>query len=155
MEINLRPFNSEDFEALWKLDQVCFPPGIAYSQLELMHYIRRQNAFTTVAEMDGTIVGFSIGERIRNRGHVITLDVAEEFRGRGVGSKLMAEVEAHLQADGCDTVLLETAVNNVTAIKFYKHHGYAILKTIPRYYEGNLDALLMGKRLSVNEQRQS
>jgi len=28
----IRDFKSEDFEALWLMDQECFPPGIAYSK---------------------------------------------------------------------------------------------------------------------------
>jgi ribosomal protein S18 acetylase RimI-like enzyme len=44
-------------------------------------------------------------------------------------------------------VLLETGVDNDSAIRFYKKHGYTILRTIPRYYMGQLDAFLMGKKL--------
>jgi ribosomal protein S18 acetylase RimI-like enzyme len=144
----MREFETADFDTLWKLDQQCFPPGIAYSRLELMHYIRRQGAFTVIAEAEGEIAGFTIGERWHGKGHVITLDVAERFRRNSIGSKLIAECEERLNRAGCGAVLLETAVNNSGAIAFYKRHGYTVLKTIPRYYEGSLDALLMGKRLS-------
>jgi ribosomal protein S18 acetylase RimI-like enzyme len=45
-------------------------------------------------------------------------------------------------------VFLETAVDNVAAIAFYKRLGYAVLETLPRYYHGELDAFLMGKRIA-------
>jgi ribosomal protein S18 acetylase RimI-like enzyme len=38
-------------------------------------------------------------------------------------------------------------VDNESAIRFYKKHEYGILRTIPRYYMGQLDAFLMGKKL--------
>jgi [ribosomal protein S18]-alanine N-acetyltransferase len=148
--ITMREFGTGDFDRLYELDQKCFPPGIAYSRLELMHYIRRQSAFTIIAEVDAEIAGFTIGEHWHSKGHVITLDVGETFRRLGIGSKLMVECEDRFRKAGCGVSLLETAVNNGAAIAFYKRHGYVVVKTIPRYYEGLLDALLMGKKLNVN-----
>jgi [ribosomal protein S18]-alanine N-acetyltransferase len=143
----LRDFRKDDFDRLWALDQECFPPGIAYSKAELMHYIRRQGTFTIVAEADGEIAAFVVGEMVCQRGHLITLDVHERVRRAGLGSKLMVAAETRLRERGCAVVFLETAVDNFAAISFYKRHEYAVLKTIPRYYDGKLDALLMGKKL--------
>jgi [ribosomal protein S18]-alanine N-acetyltransferase len=148
VQIELREFRTADFDRLWELDQECFQPGIAYSRLELMHFIRRQDAATLVAECDGKIAGFTIGEHWHHRGHIITLDVSQDFRRQGIGSQLIRACEKHFARRGCALILLETAVNNLGAISFYKRHGYSVLKTIPRYYEGDLDALLMGKKLS-------
>ncbi len=149
VEPKLRDYIKRDFERLWALDQECFLPGIAYSKAELMHYIQRQRAFTIVAEVEDEIAGFVVGEHIRQRGHVITLDVSDGFRRKGVGTKLMNAAEQRLIERGCSAVFLETAVNNLSAISFYKRHDYLVLKSIPRYYEGNLDAFLMGKKLAA------
>jgi len=59
----------------------------------------------------------------------------------------MSAVEAELKSAGCDYVSLEVAVDNEPALKFYKKHGYAVLKVLPRYYLDSIDGLLMGKRL--------
>ena len=45
----IRDFEPEDFETLWRMDQACFPAGIAYSKQELKAYIRHRGAFTLVA----------------------------------------------------------------------------------------------------------
>jgi [ribosomal protein S18]-alanine N-acetyltransferase len=148
VEISFRDFRPDDLTRLWELDQQCFSRGIAYSRVELMHYIRRHGAFTIVAESNGEIAGFSIGEALRCRGHVITIDVAEPFRRHGLGSRLMDAAEERFRQSGCEVSLLETAVNNMGAIAFYKRRGYVVLKTIPRYYNGHLDALLMGRKLT-------
>ena len=50
MDFLLRPYRAADFERLWQIDQACFPPGIAYSQMELSGFITRRNAITIVAE---------------------------------------------------------------------------------------------------------
>jgi ribosomal-protein-alanine N-acetyltransferase len=152
MPLRLREYHKEDFDELWQLDQQCFPPGIAYSRFELMRFIRQRSAFTLVVE-DGehTICGFAIGEcravKSRPAGHVVTIDVREQCRRGGVGNLLMDALEARVHQTGNEVVYLETAVDNSSAIAFYKRRGYAVLSTIPRYYLGKLDALLMGKKL--------
>jgi ribosomal-protein-alanine N-acetyltransferase len=64
-----------------------------------------------------------------------------------VGTALLEAAEERLREAGSRHIFLETAVNNAPAIAFYKRHGYELIKTIPRYYKNDLDALLLGKRL--------
>jgi ribosomal-protein-alanine N-acetyltransferase len=146
--LNLRSARAQDFDELWRIDQECFEPGISYSRAELAHYLRRRGAFALVAERGQRIAGFVVAECVRySLGHVITIDVRAEERRSGVGSRLMQAVEEQLRGK-CSAIYLETAVNNLAAIRFYKRHGYSVLRTIPRYYQGRLDALVMGKDLT-------
>jgi len=46
----LREYERRDFETLFKLDRLCFDPGIAYSRPELASFIEQRRAFTVVAE---------------------------------------------------------------------------------------------------------
>lgn len=151
MPTTVRDFAPEDFDTLWRIDQECFPPGIAYSRVELLHYINRKTSFGIVAAVDREIAGFLVAEASKRRraGHVITIDVTARFRRHQIGTLLMAECEGRLIDAGCDAVFLETAVDNAAAIAFYRRHGYRVLETLPRYYHGELDALLMGKRLEA------
>jgi ribosomal-protein-alanine N-acetyltransferase len=142
----LRDLDPADFETLWRLDQICFTRGIAYSKQELAHYVRQPRAFTIVAERVSEICGFIVVERNEKRvGRIITIDVHPEQRRAGLGSLLMRSAEERLQAG---KVVLEVAVDNAAAIAFYKRHGYSVIGTIPRYYLGSLDALRMEKVLS-------
>ena len=148
-EFTLREHRAADFEALWQLDQECFPPELAYSRTELAGYIRRQSSLTLVAEREGKIAGYIVAERGgRKVGHIIALDVRAQARRSGLGSKLMSAAEERLRAVGCASVLLEVAVENAAAIAFYHRQGYATLATIPRYYNDRTDALLLGKKLT-------
>ncbi len=154
--LSLRAYTPADFDALWQLDQRCFEPGIAYSQKELRHYVRDRTAVTLIAEQEGKLVGFAVGHSDpRGFGHVVTIDVEQAARRSGVGSQLMSALEEKFLAAGCGAVVLETAVDNAAAIRFYKKHGYTVLKTIPRYYMDMLDALLMGKKLKRVEPAQA
>ncbi len=161
MPFRLRPFRKTDFQTLWSIDQICFDPKLAYSRLELAFYMRRAGSFTLVAEAEGEatgseprILGFIVAEIGRAKhglrvGHIITIDVIPEARRRGVGSALLEAAEQQLTAVGASSVVLETAVNNATALRFYKQKGYFVEKTAPGYYANQLDALVMRKELLV------
>jgi len=163
VNFQLRDFQRQDFETLWSIDQLCFAPGIAYSREELNLYIRQPGSFTLVAEsrptapklhagsdkngLDPAILGFLVAEARRGTGHLITIDVLQQVRRAGVGSKLLAAAEKRLRAVPCRRISLETAVDNLSAIAFYKRHQYFGVRTVPRYYSNGTDAMLLEKDL--------
>ena len=146
----LRDHKTEDFETLWRLDQMCFSAGIAYTREELSYFLSLKSGFAIVGERDALIQGFIViqSDLKKKSGHVITIDVHEDARRSGLGTLLMDAAEARLKSMGFDLVLLEVAVNNSPAISFYKRHGYAVLKTLPRYYLNTIDGLMLGKKIS-------
>jgi ribosomal-protein-alanine N-acetyltransferase len=143
----IRDFRPEDFDTLWRIDQECFPPGISYSQQELKVYVRHRGACTLVAEdADHKIAGFIVAYGGLT-GHITTIDVIAAVRRTGVGSQLLRTVEDRLRKEGSKAVSLETAVDNVAALAFYKRHGYHVVSTWPRYYSNGVDALVLKKDL--------
>jgi ribosomal-protein-alanine N-acetyltransferase len=162
VSFRIRQFQKTDFETLWRIDQACFEPQLAYSKPEMAFYIRRPGSFTLVAEGGGgqgnggapeelpgrAILGFIVAETRRARGHIITIDVVAEARRSGVGSALLQAAEERLLRTGAAAVALETPVNNDAAIRFYKQKGYFVEKTVAGYYSNQLDALVMTKELA-------
>ena len=151
--ITLRRYQPRDFPRLLEIDQSCFVEGIAYSKEEMRYFLGMPTAITLVGLQDDEIMGFVIADRFRPRrasrsmGKIITIDVSPRAQHSGLGTLLMSSIEVELKSAGCDYVSLEVAVDNEPALKFYKKHGYAVLKTLPRYYLDSIDGLLMGKRL--------
>ena len=151
--LTLREYRAEDFPRLLEIDEACFIEGIAYSARELRHFLGRSSATKIIGEIGETIKGFIIADRYRPRrseemlGHIIPIDVLPEARRTGLGSRLISAAEDKLRVQGCTFVVLETAVDNLPAMHFYKKHGYTGLKILPGYYLDSLDALLMGKKL--------
>jgi ribosomal-protein-alanine N-acetyltransferase len=145
----IRDFKTDDFETLWRMDQECFPPGIAYSKQELKSYVRHRGLFTLVAAdgTDSTVGGFIVAHS-GPTGHVITIDVISTARRTGVGSLLLQAAEDRLRAEGSRAVGLETAVDNLSALSFYKRRGYSVIRTWPRYYSNGVAALVMKKELT-------
>ena len=139
----------DDFEALYEIDQACYAPAIAYSRRDLRGYLRLPGAECVVAETNTRIVGFCITVGDAHEGHIITLDVIEAFRRKGVGSLLLAEAELRLAASGVRKVSLETATNNIAAIAFWQKHGYRSLSVLKGYYPDGLDAWAMSKMIGM------
>jgi ribosomal-protein-alanine N-acetyltransferase len=147
VSVAIRQFDSHDFAALHRLDQACFPPGISYSKTMLRYFLAQPAAECLVAVDGAKIIGFLISEENPPLGHIITLDVAEPHRRRGVGTRLLRESEEHLAFRGVRTVLLETATTNDAGIAFWERHGYRREAVLKNYYSGRLDAYEMRKRL--------
>jgi [ribosomal protein S18]-alanine N-acetyltransferase len=144
----IREFTKEDFDTLWRLDQECFSTGIAYSRQELGAYIRHRGAVTLLAvdAAKGKTQGFIVAHP-GPVGHIVTIDVTAAARRAGVGSALLQAAEDRLRAAGSRAVGLETAVDNLAALAFYKRHGYSVVRTWPRYYSNGVDALVLEKDL--------
>ena len=164
MQFTVRQYRPEDFPSLWRIDQACFPPGISYTRLELQMFIERPGSFTLVAEAGPEvprdpsrpdsqpgILGFLIATQRRRAGrragHLITIDVSSDARRHRVGSALLDAAESRLRRSKCEVVHLETAVDNLAALSFYKRHAYRITKVVPRYYSNGVDALVLEKKL--------
>lgn len=84
-------------------------------------------------------------------GHIVTIDVLEMHRRRGVASALLQYVESEMGRQGIQEVWLETATNNESAIAFWKKHGYRSRGLLPNYYPNRLDAYAMSKALNFAE----
>jgi ribosomal protein S18 acetylase RimI-like enzyme len=153
VSITIRQSDPKDFPALFRLDQKCFPPGIAYSKTMLRHFITQPGAECLVAVNEKEIVAFLLTEENPPLGHVMTLDVAEAHRRKGIGSLLLRESENNLRFRGVRTMLLETATTNEVGVAFWRRHGYRIEAVLKNYYPGHLDAYEMRKRLPATREQ--
>lgn len=164
MRFSIREYGAADFDAIYAIDQACYPADIAYSRGELRWYLGLPGAQCLVAEIRGgasigsaksnpkasrkKIVGFIVTARQNGHAHIITIDVLELHRRAGVGASLLRRAEVRLRKHGAREVWLETATNNEAAIAFWNRHGYRTRGRIRNYYPGGLDAFSMSKPLA-------
>lgn len=155
MKFSLRLYAPADLETLYEIDQLCYPPEIAYSRRELRNYLRFPGANCVIAEavMENiagsvpVVIGFCITARLRAEGYIITMDVLAPHRRQGVAAALLAEAERQLSENGVSEVGLETATDNDSAIAFWQKHGYRKCGIRKHYYPGGRDAFSMSKAL--------
>ena len=148
----IRSYKKRDFPRLFQLDQLCFPPEIAYSRAELQYFITHPRCSCWIAEADsGDVAGFLIIERVRSEGklpgHIVTLDVEVASRRQGLGALLMQTAEQQMKHEGAQQLLLEVAENNPGAQQFYRSLGFIAQGRINQYYGGRINADVMEKRL--------
>jgi ribosomal protein S18 acetylase RimI-like enzyme len=146
--IRLREYAPQDLEALCEIDRACYEPAIAYSRREMRAFLNAEGADCVVAQSETEIAGFCITAREADEGYIVTIDVLEAFRKKGVGSALLAEIEKRMAAEGVRMVGLDTATDNVSAIAFWQKHGYRKLGIRKGYYPNGRDAFAMVKSIA-------
>jgi GNAT superfamily N-acetyltransferase len=75
-----------------------------------------------VSEEDGALVGFACAHDVGFRAYVSALVVSPAARGRGLGARLLGEVERRLAARGCGVVIADVWRE---AEAFYRSRGWA------------------------------
>ena len=82
-------------------------------------------------------------------GHVVSIAVLSEHRGRGLGYVLMAyAMKTMYEEYKCSETYLEVRVSNKPAISLYEKLGYRVVKTERNYYLDGEDAYVMARRLT-------
>lgn len=79
-----------------------------------------------------------------DEGHITTIAVTPEYRGRGIGELVLNGLIDQALAIGADMLTLEVRVSNIVAQQLYLKYGFHPSGTRPRYYTDNgEDALIM------------
>jgi ribosomal-protein-alanine N-acetyltransferase len=144
---DLREYRPGDWKAMWALDVLCFEPVFRFSRRAMREFAEAADALTVLAEVDGELAGFCIVHLSESVGYVVTLDVAEAWRRRGLAQRLMAEVERKASNAGAAGMELHAFTGNAGAIRFYERIGYERVGTAENFYGPGLDALIYRKPL--------
>jgi ribosomal protein S18 acetylase RimI-like enzyme len=137
--IRLREFTPDDYDAVFALWQNAgdgLGIGRSDTREEIAKKLQRDPDLFLVAEDDGKIIATVIGGYDGRRGLVYHLAVDRAYRGRGIGTMLMEEVERRLRAKGCLRAYLLVKRGNEAVVEFYRHRGWE-----------TMDITLMGKTL--------
>jgi 2'-5' RNA ligase/GNAT superfamily N-acetyltransferase len=95
----------------------------------------QRDPFAFTARRDGTVVGVATGWTGLGVGFLSELLVATAVRGEGIGSHLLAAVEALGRDRGCATVALRTEAGS-RAAAFYASRGWRVEATFRRWLAG-------------------
>ena len=145
----IRRATSADFPVLLEIDATSFPEGMAYDSKELSYFMNLRGAETIVLESAGAIAAFLIVDvdRKGKAATIVTLDVRQDCRRLGYGSKLLTRSEEIIAEQDVEVFGLQVDVNNAAAIAFYESHGFRSARKLRHYYANGHDAWLMLKTL--------
>lgn len=127
------PSDYESVFALWGSIEKGVRTGRSDTPAEIEKKLSHDPDLFLVAEADGEIIGSVIGGYDGRRGLVYHLAVALAFRGVGIGSRLMDELESRLRAKGCLKCYLLVTNDNPEAEVYYQHRGWQHMDTVRLY----------------------
>jgi ribosomal-protein-alanine N-acetyltransferase len=146
--ILIRPMQPGDLEQVRVIDRISFSlpwPESAF-QYELN---ANPAALLWVAEVetpsDGRkVVGMIVVWLVVDEAHIATIAVHPDFRGQGIGRRLLAAAMQEAIRKGATQAMLEVRAGNLAAQALYRRFGFEVAYRRPRYYrDNNEDALLM------------
>ena len=95
---------------------------------------------------DGEVCGYVVADVVsefgRTVGHVKDIAVHPDWRGRGVGSRLLDRALSVLAAGGARRAKLEVRAGNREAQTLYRSFGFSPDHVVSGYYDDGEDALL-------------
>ncbi len=107
-----------------------------------------------VADAGGQIVGYAGLLGVGWQGDVLTLAVAADHWGQGIGSALLEALLDEAARRGCAEVFLEVRTDNQRAQRLYRRHEFAEIGIRKGYYQpSGADALVMRRSLAPAARR--
>jgi ribosomal protein S18 acetylase RimI-like enzyme len=127
------------------------PVDVPQRRRRMVEDVEREDAVVLVAEAGGQVVG-ELGLHLARYGVAeLGMAVAAGWRGRGIGSALLAEAIDQARKAGAHKMALQVWPHNAAAIALYERFGFQREGYLTRHYRrrsGELwDAVIMGLRL--------
>lgn len=149
-EVKLRGYDGGDLEAMVELDAECFAPPFRFSKGAMRRFVEGENAWVVVAQAGVGLAGFCVVHREKTDaeeevGYVVTIDVAKEWRGHGIGERMLSVGETWVRSWGGAGMMLHVFVENEGAIRFYERMKYGRMVVQRGFYGAGLDAALYWK----------
>ena len=136
--MKIREFKIEDYltvRALWQTSGLELRPGDDLEDIRLK--LQRDPDLFLIAEQDEEIIGSVIGGWDGRRGWIYHLAVRPDHQRKGIGTKLIEELERRLFAKGAKKVNAQIHKWNNQSSEFFKAIGY----------DAQSDLVMIGKQL--------
>ncbi|MDO4288479.1 MAG: ribosomal protein S18-alanine N-acetyltransferase [Eubacterium sp.] len=142
--MSLRLMTPEDAQAVYAVSQAC---GLGSWSLD--SYTREAVnpvAKYLVAEAEDKIAGFAGIWCVVDEAQVMNVGVLPEYRGQGLGKRLMEGLWQQAADAGCSLMTLEVKADNTAALALYRGQGFEVTGVRKDYYPGPVDGLMMERR---------
>jgi ribosomal-protein-alanine N-acetyltransferase len=131
------PGSDDHVDAAWQLkEQIRRTDGVLRQRRSFFeNAYQRSTVYLYADRANDCLVGFAA---VRRDGYILFLAVAEKYRGRGFGKRLVANV-----AEEYGSVTCHARTTNRDALDFYRSLGFHVKRRIDNYYEDGGDAFYL------------
>lgn len=142
--VRVEPMRRRDLTDVMRIESSAHPRPWSFEVMraELERSSRGERDYV-VARCGRTVQGFAGLMYTPDEAHVTNIAVAPEWRGQGIGRRLLAEVSWIAIGRGLDALTLEVRASNDVAQSLYRQFGFESEGVRVRYYENVEDAVVM------------
>ena len=131
MDINIRPLTEKDFKDVAKIQEAILKRSVS-GRLEnrMREYIKKDPNSCLVAEVEGSVVGFVIGDvkdwgfGVEKSGWLEIIGIHPKYMGQGIGKKLGKKLLEHFKSKGIKNVYTVARWDSGDLLAFFKSIGF-------------------------------
>ena len=132
----------QDSDGIEKIEALAFPDPL--SKKDIFSYICSEGGMCFAALEGGEVIASVIGRMIAPEGEIYRIATHPDFRGRGIGYRLLSYMTKTERGRGLESVFLEVRSKNAPAISLYTSFGFEKIGERKNYYKNPDDnAILM------------
>jgi ribosomal-protein-alanine N-acetyltransferase len=135
-----------DLGAVMVIEKAAF--GSPWTLATFAGLLRRENTRLWVAESAGEVVGYAAVWMVAEQAELGDIAVAERWRRRGVGTRLLEAVLEEMAVVGIREIFLEVRVSNEAAQRLYRRYGFEEVGRRPGYYTKPPEDALVLRRMN-------
>jgi ribosomal-protein-alanine N-acetyltransferase len=153
VSVALRSMTQADLAAVVELERDVFGAE-AWTPEMLLGELEQQPAsrYYLVAQDEGRIVGYAGLLGAGDQSDVVTLAVASDHWGLGIGSALLEALITEAARRDCTWVFLEVRTDNSRAQRLYRRYGFTEIGIRRGYYQpSGADALVMRRDVTKRD----
>ena len=142
--LSLRPATSDDIEAVLRIEKSSYKfPWSPGNFLEELRQPQSHFLVYTDDETDSIVAGYIVFWDLKDETHILNVAVALDWRGLGMGKKLVSQAINHAYREKHKRVFLEVRTSNNGAIALYESMGFIKDHVKKSFYSDGEDAQFM------------
>ncbi|MBQ1875524.1 MAG: ribosomal protein S18-alanine N-acetyltransferase [Selenomonas sp.] len=142
MSVSFREMVPDDADVVAAVEAACFP--VPWSRESFWREASNEHTCYRLAVADEQVVGFAGCWVTCDEAQITNIALLPDWRGQGLGTRLMADLMAAAKARGCTAMTLEVRPSNTAALALYHHYGFKEAGRRKGYYTDNgEDAIIM------------
>lgn len=142
--VNLRDMIGADVPTVVDIERASYT--MPWSEATFRGLLRRRDAEMVSAEADVGVIGYAAFWCVVDQGELGNVAVAANWRGSGIGARLVEEIINRASRRGVREIFLEVRPSNTVARNLYEQLGFRAVGRRRRYYQAPVEDALVLRR---------